>query len=387
MLIQLKNAEFGKNEKTNIVIFLIENNILKKKSSKILILFLLFIIIFSKNKPKKNIDNNLNLKRNFTKPKIKLYSTKNSTKNKSNQYYVHLAVNMDNKYIYPFIVYLTSLLHNKANSTFYIIHVLTGNGIINSTFEKINRTIEAFGKYSSNVSYYNLGNQFNRAQTNNYISIAAYYRISLPSLLPNVDKVIYTDTDIINFKDLSEMYNIEFKGKMYFCGTLDYIGHLEELRKLGIFTDKYMNTGVMLMNLKAMRNDSIEEKIRNFVYSHFLNHHEQTAINAVCYNNIQILSYKYASFAFSSKEKLNYFNNNQSKLYRYNESELNQSFYDPTLLHFPGYVKPWEKKCSNMKRVYWWYYAKKSIYFQEILDYYGFMKEEIEELLKNITKI
>ena len=74
-----------------------------------------------------------------------------------NYNYIHLAVNFDNKYLYPCIVYLTSLLCNKAKSSFYIIHILTGNNIINGTFDKINKTIETFGKNSSNVSYYNLG--------------------------------------------------------------------------------------------------------------------------------------------------------------------------------------------------------------------------------------
>ena len=182
------------------------------------------------------------------------------------------------------------------------------------------------------------------------------------------------------------MNKIELNDSMYFCGTLDYIHHLGELKDLGIDIDKYMNTGVMLMNLKAMRNNSIEGKIRDFVSTHFLNHHEQTAINAVCYNNIQILSYKYACFAFYRYENLTTFNNNQNEKNRYNESELNQCFYDPTLLHFPGYVKPWDKNCLNWKRVYWWYYANKSLFYQEILEHYEFKNEDIEELLKNLTK-
>ena len=335
-------------------------NLISKTFSKILLSFLLMIIFYNN------------------------WKTREFSSNKNN--YIHIAVNFDNKYIYPFIVYLTSLLINRAKSTFYIIHVLTGNNIINGTFDKINKTLEAFGKNASNVSYYNLGDQFKGATSGQYISTAAYYRISLPSLLPDVDKIIYTDTDIINFKDLSEMYDIELKNTTYFCGTLDFVGHLGELRKLGVYTDKYMNTGIMLMNLKAMRNSLVENDIRNFVSHHFLNHHEQTAINAVCYNNIQILSYKYAGFAFESYEKLLNFNNNQTEKFKYNESELNQSFYDPTLLHFPGYTKPWERKCLNKRRIYWWYYAKKSVYYQEILDHYGFKSEEIEDLLKNKTQ-
>ena len=63
-----------------------------------------------------------------------------------------------------------------------------------------------------------------------------------------------------------------------------------------------MNYGT-LMNLKAMRNNDIENQIRKFVSYHFLNHHEQTAINAICHNNFEILPSKYSIFAlFNSTE-------------------------------------------------------------------------------------
>ena len=339
------------------------------------------IIEIKKKENKRNTKIKINVKKknNITNNK-KINQQKNLTN------YIHLALNIDNKYVYPCLVYLTSLLSNRANSTFYIIHILIGDSVKNSSLYKFKSTIEVFGNNFSNVSFYNMGDQFKGATSGRYISTAAYYRISLPSLLPEVNKIIYTDSDVINFKDLSEMYNIEFKNNMYYCGPLDFIGHLDELRRLGVYTDKYINTGILLINLKALRNNSIEQKIRNFVSSHFLNHHEQTAINTICYNNTQVLSYKYASFVFNSYDELLQFKNKQNEKYKYIDNELNESFYNPTLIHFPGYTKPWERKCTNIKRVFWWYYAKKSIYYQEILNNYGFNNEEIEQLLKNIRE-
>ena len=143
----------------------------------------------------------------------------------------------------------------------------------------------------------------------------------------------------------------------------------------------------MLINLKALRNGTVENDIRKFVSSHFLNHHEQTTINSVCYKNMQTISYKYALFAFESYEKFLEFNNKQNEKYRYNESELNQSLYDPIFLHYAGYNKPWDRKCLNTTGIYWWwYYAKKSLYYQEILDNFQFKNEEIEYLLNNSTQ-
>ena len=300
--------------------------------------------------------------------------------------YIHVALNIDNNFIYPCIVLLTSLLMNRAASTFYIIHLLFGGNTKIDSFQKINETIAKFGKYHSNISYYNMGDKYINATSGIIITTAAYYRISLSSLLTNVDKIIYIDSDFINFKDLSKIYNIKFKDKMYFIGFLDYPVAALELKIFKIHTDKYINSGFLLMNLKAIRNDKVEDKLNEIISKRLMNHHDQTAINAICHNNMQILSYKYGSFAFDHFDAVINFNNKQKVKYRYTKNELKQGYNTPFLLHFTGYVKPWHKHCANKRRVYWWYYAKESLFYQEILDNYGFKREKIEELLKSIPK-
>ena len=300
--------------------------------------------------------------------------------------YIHLGLALDNKYLYPLLVCLTSILENRAKTTFYIIHIQVSKNLNKGYFEKINKLIERYGKEASNITYYNMGDDFRGAITGSHISTAAYYRIALPSLLPNVDKIIYTDTDVINFKDLYEMYSLKFNDKKYFMGTLDQIGLLNELKQLGIYTQKYMNSGILLMNLKGMRKDGIEQKIRKFIFSHYLDHHDQTAINGACYDNYEILSFKYATFVFNSLKDMKEWNNKQNKLYRYNDYELNQAFYEPILLHYAGWTKPWDKSYSKINGEYWWYYAKLSGFYEEILKNYNFDKNTIEKKLENIPK-
>ena len=60
---------------------------------------------------------------------------------------------------------------------------------------------------------------------------------TLPSLLPNVDTIIYIDTDIINFKDLSEMYNIELNNYTYFLSQHNFNNMKDELRRFKIFQE------------------------------------------------------------------------------------------------------------------------------------------------------
>ena len=263
---------------------------------------------------------------------------------------IHIAISVDNNYIYPCIVYLTSLLNNRGKSTFYNIHILTNNNITKESMNKMNKIIDQFGKNSAVLEYYNLEGDFKDASTKNF-PLAAYYRISLPSLLPNVDKIIYTDIDAINLEDLTQMYNIELKDNIYFCGTLDTISLTKELKQFGIKANKYINAGIMLINLKAMRNDGIEGKIKEFISSHYLRLADQTAINAVCYNNIQILPYKYAIFANDLFKELVKLNKQQDASYRFNKSELIRAFNEPTFFHYFAFNKPWKKRYSQFKSI------------------------------------
>ena len=230
-------------------------------------------------------------------------------------------------------------------------------------------------------------NDFRGAITGTHISTAAYYRIAFPSLLPKVDRIIYSDVDVLDFKDLTEFYNLELKDNIYLKATLDQIGLLNELRGFGIYSQKYFNSGVMLMNLKSMRRDDVENKVRAFIISHYLDHHDQTAMNAVYYNNWEILSLKYAIFNYNEYKDVVNFNNKQDKRYMYNEVELKQGFYEPTIVHFAGWIKPWDKTFYSQNRFkgeYWWYYAKLSGHYDEILNNYGFNKNEINDLIKKI---
>ena len=312
-------------------------------------------------------------------PKKEINKNKDPKKN-----VIYLSLSIDFKYFYPCIVFLTSLLENRGDSTFYHIYILISKSIQSHHISKINTFIEKYGKENLEIEYIKIDDDFNNAVTSSHISISAYYRIALPSLLPSLDKIIYTDVDVINFVDLTEMYNLELKDNIYYKGILDRFELTYELRPFGIITEKYMNSGIVLMNLKSQRKDNVEVRTRKFITHHYLDHHDQTAINAVCYNNFDILSIKYATFNFNSYKDFVNFNNEQNKRYRYSEAELKQAFNEPTLLHYAGWNKPWDYTLNLKNQEYWWYYAKKSDFYNEILEFYDAPYEEIEKILTKI---
>ena len=43
-------------------------------------------------------------------------------------------------------------------------------------------------------------------------------------------------------------------------GALDFASMTDELHQIGLSSDRYMNSGILLMNLKSMRINGVEKK-------------------------------------------------------------------------------------------------------------------------------
>ena len=264
---------------------------------------------------------------------------------------------------------------------------MTADDVDDEDRKILNKLMDKYGKDNLIINLYDMKYSFNNAYSDSHVSKAAYYRLNLPSLLPNLEKVIYSDIDVVNFEDLYELYNLEFKKNIYFRGILDYSNLANSLAQYGVRTKKYMNSGLMLINLKEIRNNGVENKIIDFVNSHkYLSLYDQTAINAVCNNNFEKIPLKYNRFNFGTLQNIMNFNNNQDKKYRYNDAEIKEAFYSPVMLHYAGWEKPWlkDKICGN--RGYWWYYAKKTDYYEELLEKYRFTDKEIMDIFDRETK-
>ena len=298
---------------------------------------------------------------------------------------IPIAINIDNNYYLQAIVFLTSLLENIGPKTKYEIYIMISDQFNNKAKKSIDSLIDKYGKEKLYIKYINMKYCFREAIINEYISTAAYYRLLLPSLLPSIDKIIYSDCDVINFEDLSDMYNLKLRDNIYFRGFLDFYSHTDELLEYGLYSDMYINSGILLMNLKSLRINSIENELIELCNTEMLNHHDQTAINLVCSGHLEKLPIKFAIFKFESYSDLINYNKEQKKKYRYSEEELKEAYYSPVNLHYAGFDKPWNHKGIKFEE-YWWYYAKISDFYEEILYTFGYNDWIVDNILKRIPK-
>lgn len=96
-----------------------------------------------------------------------------------------------------------------------------------------------------------------------------YYRIVAPLLLPkNLDRVLYLDADLVVINSLRSLYDTDFEGMSFAActHTRKFLTKFNQLR-LGIDLGKdvtYVNTGVLLFNLTALRQSLHLEDIRDY---------------------------------------------------------------------------------------------------------------------------
>lgn len=92
-----------------------------------------------------------------------------------------------------------------------------------------------------------------------------YYRLAAPLLLPEtLERILYLDVDAVVINSLEELYRTDFEGNYYVaCSHVrKFLTKCNHLR-LGIHGEEpYINTGVMLLNLPALRENLTIAQLR-----------------------------------------------------------------------------------------------------------------------------
>ena len=172
---------------------------------------------------------------------------------------------VDDGYI-PFLaVTLKSMLSNASNNYNYDIKILyTSISDENKTkilkLETDNAKIEFV-----DLNYY-IEELQSKLYTRDYYTKTTYYRLLIPNLYPQYDKAVYLDSDLTVLGDVSELYNIDVESNLVGAVPDASVRKIKEFseyveRVVGMNDYKnYFNAGVLVMNLKEMRNFEFQSK-------------------------------------------------------------------------------------------------------------------------------
>ncbi|MDE6013469.1 MAG: hypothetical protein K2G50_00840, partial [Anaeroplasmataceae bacterium] len=126
---------------------------------------------------------------------------------------IHICYVINKNYIGQFKVSAHSLLKNtKENVTFHILQS-------DLTLEDKENLISFLKKYDSTVQFYELSDELfvGLPKMNQDQSYTAYYKVFIPNILTDLDRVLYLDADIIINGDIKELYDIDTQQKFISC--------------------------------------------------------------------------------------------------------------------------------------------------------------------------
>ena len=202
----------------------------------------------------------------------------------------------------------------------------------------------------------------------------AYYRVLTPWILLNYEKAIVLDCDLIAQIDLAKLYEIPLSDKEYCGAAIDYVyqgmlngaveDQLEYTRKeIGMKTPySYINTGVMLLNLVALREHFSKEEILKYVSSKKFRIQEQDSLNALFEGRVHYIDTRWNYYIEVNefiKKCIKYAPSDSEKSYR----DVDKGAY---ILHYANNPKPWDAPLVRYGEV-WWSLARRTPYYEEVL--------------------
>ena len=186
---------------------------------------------------------------------------------------INILVTIDKNYIDPLLVMMNSYarFHESYHTNLFIIHRTLETKHINYISEKL-------ASFNISVKAIKVENSyFKGIPLLERIPMESFDRIIAFKYLPNdVDKCLYLDPDILINKSIMPLYDMDISESYIAAATHInfFVNFLNRLRLLLKDQKTYINSGVVLMNLKKMREDftieDIQKTLKKFVRVLFL---------------------------------------------------------------------------------------------------------------------
>lgn len=285
---------------------------------------------------------------------------------------VPIVFAFDNNLAMPAAVCIFSLLANAKDTTIYDIFVLKRE-YEDLDLSMVEMVMRNYPRHKLTVR--NVGDTFDGSFEIRGITTPAYYRLLIPSLIPEYDKVLYSDVDVIFRDDLSHVYSTDI-GDNYIAGV-NAITYLDKdsndyYFRLGLDPRKVVYSGNLIFNNKViLENPAIGKSFLDQAKNNY-KFQDMDVLNIVCQNRIFQLKPDFCLSNYICKAMV------------YERAQLPESWSNSDLeyardfgiVHYNG-RKPWQGYCMNFD--IWWEYYRKSPIFDEKF-YFDFFYGKLNEL-------
>lgn len=273
---------------------------------------------------------------------------------------IPIFLSADNNYA-PFVATTIASICDNTKS-FCDFYVLDG-GIAEENKAKICELKKKFDNFSLDFILINEQKLFADFQICRHYSKTMYARFLIPQIKPNLEKVLYSDVDVIVLGDIKTMYDENLEG--YALGAVpEYFENKILYPNRHILTNKHFRfaSGNLLINCKKWINEKILEQCieTEKKYRNVLKYPDQDILNIVFCNNYKKLEPRYCYTI---------------------QNDVCFPVNDVVICHYNGEVKPWqisEDVSTNLIPYFkkFWDYAKST-------SFYDSLKQQIDNKKQN----
>ena len=265
---------------------------------------------------------------------------------------VPVMMGFDRGYMFPSGVAIHSVLEHADPSDRYRFYILTEEenvGMDDGFFELL---AAKFSNFTWEYRTIPAEVFANIRLSVRYSSAATYYRLLAARLLPELEYGIYLDGDIAVFGDIADMLDCcmadsgTFFSDCYLAAAKD-IGlrygtdgfFARHRASIGFSNEEitgYFNAGVLVMNLKKIREDGLEERFVSLLANNYT-FVDQDILNMVCKGKVRYLPARFNIVA----------NSIHNRYYAYHVCSDPRDREDlladrSVISHYAGVVKPWQ---------------------------------------------
>ena len=177
----------------------------------------------------------------------------------------HILVTLDRNYLKVLSVMLYSLSQSDPEGV-YTVYVVN-NTLTEEDFASLSALLPRTELVNVQVPEDLLQN----APVSDRYPTEMYYRLFAARYLPQqLERILYLDPDLVVLHSLRSLYQIDFDGKLFAAASHIESRTFRELNRRRLHLSehaKYLNSGVMMMNLALLRKES-PQTIIDYIQSH-----------------------------------------------------------------------------------------------------------------------
>lgn len=263
---------------------------------------------------------------------------------------INILCATDDNYVPYCGIMLTSLFENNTQEQFDI-YIMT-EGLNSNNQNMLNDLVQS---HQSNIQYTIVNSNSLKdcpIRTGDHVSLATYYRLLAPKLLPDkVTKILYLDCDMIINDSIKALWDTDISNFAIGAVIDESLNYPDKFDRLGYSASKgYFNAGMLLINLDYWRMHNVMERCFKCIQTmpDKLLFHDQDTLNVVLQDEKKYLPVTY--------------NLQTGFLYQITplsdslKKEVLASVACPTVIHYTGPSKPWLERSQHPYASFYQYY-------------------------------